>query len=88
MTVLVAASPCALALGAPAAMLAGIAQAARHGILIKGGVHLDALARVRAVAFDKTGTLTRGRPELTDITPMPGVTAEELLRVSAAVEAV
>ncbi len=87
MTVLVAASPCALALGAPAALLAGIAQAARHGVLIKGGVHLEALARVRAVAFDKTGTLTRGRPELTDIVPMPGVTEDELLRVAAAVEA-
>ena len=87
MTVLVAASPCALALGAPAAMLAGIAQAARHGILIKGGVHLAALAQVRAVAFDKTGTLTRGRPELTDIAPMAGVAAGELLRIAAAVEA-
>ena len=87
MTVLVAASPCALALGAPAAMLAGIAQAARHGILIKGGVHLEALARVRAVAFDKTGTLTRGRPELTDVAPMPGVVADDLLRIAAAVEA-
>lgn len=86
MTVLVAASPCALALGAPAAMLAGIAQAARHGILIKGGVHLEALATVRAVAFDKTGTLTRGRPELTDIAPMPGVEVDDLLRIAAAVE--
>ncbi|MES2304344.1 MAG: heavy metal translocating P-type ATPase [Gemmatimonadota bacterium] len=87
MTVLVAASPCALALGAPAAMLAGIAQAARHGVLIKGGVHLEALARVQAVAFDKTGTLTRGRPELTDIAPMPGIEVNELLRIAAAVEA-
>lgn len=86
MTVLVAASPCALALGAPAAMLAGIGQAARRGVLIKGGVHLEALAGVQAIAFDKTGTLTNGRPELTDLVPMPGVDAEELLRVAAAVE--
>jgi len=86
MTVLVAASPCALALGAPAVMLAGIAQAARRGVLIKGGVHLEALWQVRAVAFDKTGTLTVGRPEVTDVVPMAGVSAEELLRVAAAVE--
>ena len=86
MTVLVAASPCALALGAPAAMLAGIAQAARRGVLIKGGMHLEALAGVRAIAFDKTGTLTNGRPELTDLVPMPGVSEDELLRFAAAVE--
>ncbi|MES2124509.1 MAG: heavy metal translocating P-type ATPase [Gemmatimonadota bacterium] len=87
MTVLVAASPCALALGAPAAMLAGIAQAARHGVLIKGGAHLEAMAQVKAVAFDKTGTLTRGKPEVTDIFPMVDVSVEELLGTAAAVEA-
>jgi Cd2+/Zn2+-exporting ATPase len=87
MTVLVAASPCAIALGAPAAMLAGIAQAAKHGVLLKGGASLEALATVRAVAFDKTGTLTIGRPEVTDVTPMPGVTIPELLGIAAAVEA-
>jgi Cd2+/Zn2+-exporting ATPase len=86
MTVLVAASPCALALGAPAVMLAGIAQAARRGVLIKGGMHLEALAHIRAIAFDKTGTLTVGRPEVTDLLPMPGIPAEELLRIAAAVE--
>jgi Cd2+/Zn2+-exporting ATPase len=66
MTLLVAASPCALALGTPAAILAGVAQAARNGVLVKGGVHLEDLGRLKAVAFDKTGTLTYGRPELTD----------------------
>lgn len=86
MTVLVAASPCAIALGAPAAMLAGIAQAARHGVLLKGGASLEALAGVKAVAFDKTGTLTRGRPEVIDVAPMEGVEVAELLRVAAAVE--
>lgn len=87
MTVLVAGSPCALALGAPAAMLAGIAQAARHGVLVKGGVHLETLAQAKAVAFDKTGTLTRGRPEVTDMVPMRDVAVEELLGTAAAVEA-
>lgn len=86
MTVLVAASPCALALGAPAVMLAGIAQAARRGVLIKGGVHLEALSKIRGIAFDKTGTLTIGRPEVTDVVPVSGVTADDLLSIAAAVE--
>ncbi len=89
MTLLVAASPCALALGPPSAVLAGIAQAARNGLLIKGGVHLETLGRVSAVAFDKTGTLTHGRPELIDVAAVDEgwVTVDRLLSVAAAVEA-
>jgi Cd2+/Zn2+-exporting ATPase len=86
MTLLVAASPCAVAIGTPAAVLAGIAQAARRGVLIKGGAHLESLGMIRAIAFDKTGTLTIGKPEVTDLRPAEGVSDEELLRVSAAVE--
>ncbi len=87
MTLLVAASPCALALGTPSAMLAGIAQAARHGLLIKGGAHLETLGLLTTIAFDKTGTLTHGRPELTDVVPASAtLSAEELLRLTAAVE--
>lgn len=67
MTLLVAASPCALALGTPSAMLAGVAQAARNGVLVKGGMHLETLGRLKTIAFDKTGTLTHGQPEVTDI---------------------
>jgi Cd2+/Zn2+-exporting ATPase len=67
MTLLVASSPCALALGTPSAMLAGIAQAARRGVLINGGVHLETLGHVQTVAFDTTGTLTHGRPEVTEV---------------------
>jgi len=67
MTLLVAASPCALALGTPATILAGVAQAARNGVLVKGGAHLENLGRIKAIAFDKTGTITHGRPEVTDI---------------------
>ncbi|MBN8658280.1 MAG: heavy metal translocating P-type ATPase, partial [Anaerolineae bacterium] len=68
---LVAASPCALALGTPATILAGVAQAARNGVLVKGGAHLENLGRLKAIAFDKTGTVTHGRPEVTDLVVFP-----------------
>ena len=86
MALLVASSPCALALGTPATVLTGIAQAARRGVLVKGGMHLENLGTVRAIALDKTGTLTTGRPEVTDVLPSEGTTDAELLQVSAAVE--
>jgi len=86
MLLLVAASPCALALGTPAAVLAGVAQAARHGVLIKGGAHLENLGRVEVMAFDKTGTLTAGRFAVTDIVPLNGTAVKELLALAAAVE--
>jgi len=85
MLLLVAASPCALALGTPAAVLTGIAQAARNGVLIKGGVHLENLGALNVIAFDKTGTLTEGKFRVTDLVPLNG-TVEELLRVAATVE--
>ena len=84
---LVAASPCALALATPAAVLAGIAQAARSGVLIKGGVHLENLGALRAVAFDKTGTLTVGRPQVCEIVTAPEISPRELLQIAASVEA-
>ena len=86
MTLLVAASPCALALATPSAVLAGIARAARSGVLIKGGAHLEAAGTARVVAFDKTGTLTAGRPVLTDVVTGSGAGDENALlaRVAAA----
>lgn len=86
MLLLVAASPCALAVGTPAAVLAGIAQAARNGVLIKGGVHLENLGRLKAIAFDKTGTITSGTFNVTDIVPLNGASPDELLSVAGAVE--
>jgi Cd2+/Zn2+-exporting ATPase len=86
LTLLVIACPCALVLATPVAVAAAIASAGRHGILIKGGVHLEDAARLRAVAFDKTGTLSYGRPGVSLVAPVPGQTAEEVLRLAAAVE--
>ena len=86
MLLLVAASPCALAIGTPATVLAGIAQAARNGVLIKGGVYLENLGRLNAIAFDKTGTLTQGKFQVTDIIPFNGVSPEDVLRLAGAVE--
>ena len=86
MALLVAASPCALALGTPAAVLAGIAQAARRGVLIKGGAHLETLGTIDTLALDKTGTITKGEPAVTDVVTMDGVTEDELLSSAAAIE--
>ncbi|NOZ04598.1 MAG: cadmium-translocating P-type ATPase [FCB group bacterium] len=86
MTMLVAASPCALAIATPAAILAGIAQSARNGVLVKGGIHLENLGRLDAIAFDKTGTITSGKPEVTDIVPLNGTDETELIRIAAAME--
>lgn len=87
MSVLIAASPCALAISTPSAVLAGIARAARQGVLIKGGRPLEDLGSISAIAFDKTGTLTEGRPKLTHAIPFGAITKEQLLKVSVAVEA-
>jgi len=86
MLLLVAASPCALAIGTPATVLSGIAQAARNGVLIKGGVHLENLGRLNAFAFDKTGTLTQGKFQVSDVIPFNGSQIEDVRRLAAAVE--
>ncbi|WP_280443436.1 heavy metal translocating P-type ATPase [Nocardia brasiliensis] len=86
MVVLVAASPCALAIATPSAVLAGIARAAQAGVLAKGGGPLETLGRVRSMAFDKTGTLTWGRPRVTDIVPVRAELRDELITTLFAVE--
>lgn len=86
MTIMTVASPCALVISTPAAILSAIAAAARRGILFKGGGALEELGRVSAIAFDKTGTLTRGTPTVMDIVPAPGVPVERLLALAAAAE--
>ncbi|MEX2571087.1 MAG: cation-translocating P-type ATPase [Gemmatimonadota bacterium] len=98
MTLLVVASPCALVISTPSAILSGIANGARHGILFKGGAFLDLAGTIDTIAFDKTGTLTLGRPQLADLvtraeleTPggfsaLGAPEPDEMLRLAAAVE--
>ena len=86
MAVLVAASPCALAIATPSAVLSGVARAGRGGVLVKGGGPLENLGQLSAIAFDKTGTLTEGKPRVTDVVPASGATEDELLATAVAVE--
>ncbi|SMO82625.1 Cd2+/Zn2+-exporting ATPase [Fodinibius sediminis] len=86
MAVLVAASPCALAISTPSAVLSGVGRAARSGVLIKGGRPLENLGILKALAFDKTGTLTEGEPRLTDVITFDGIDENELVKTAVAVE--
>ena len=86
-SVLVVACPCALGLATPTAIAVGIGQAARAGLLFRGGDAIEMAAGLRKLLFDKTGTLTLGRPVLSAIRPQPGVTVERLLQVAASLEA-
>jgi len=85
-TVLVAASPCALAISTPSAVLSGIARAAQKGVLIKGGKALEDLGEITIIAFDKTGTLTEGKPKLTNLIPLRDFDEEALAKLVLEVE--
>ncbi|ROS26268.1 cation-translocating P-type ATPase [Cellulomonas sp. PhB150] len=87
LVVLVAASPCALAISVPVTVVAAIGAASKQGVLIKGGAAMEALGAIRGVALDKTGTLTRNDPEVVAVVPAPGRTREDVLEVAAALEA-
>ncbi len=86
MTLLVVASPCALVISTPAAILSALANGARRGMLFKGGSAVEDAAAITTVAFDKTGTLTLGTPRLTDVVAELGWTDDELVAIAAAVE--
>lgn len=87
LVLLVVSCPCALVISTPVSVVSALAGAARRGVLVKGGVHLERLAAVKVIAFDKTGTLTRARLRVTGVHPRDGVSEAELLATVASVEA-
>ncbi|PKM81310.1 MAG: heavy metal translocating P-type ATPase [Firmicutes bacterium HGW-Firmicutes-14] len=86
LVLLVISCPCALVISTPVSIVSAIGNAARNGVLVKGGVYLEALGKVKNIAFDKTGTVTSGRMSVTDIFPADGITEEDLLELAGAVE--
>ncbi len=87
LALLIVACPCALVVSTPVAVAAALANAARHGILVKGGAYLEAAGRVKAIVFDKTGTLTGGSPGISGIVTFNGLGREDALRIAASLAA-
>lgn len=86
LVVLVVSCSCGIALSIPVSVVAAVANAARHGVLIKGGTHLEAASHLKAIAFDKTGSLTLGKPLVTDVITFGDLTEEAVLKIASSIE--
>ncbi len=87
LVLLVIACPCALVIATPVSIVSGLTALARRGVLVKGGIYLEAVGKLRALALDKTGTITRGKPEVVGIHSFAGFPEDEILRRAAAINA-
>jgi Cd2+/Zn2+-exporting ATPase len=85
LVLLVIACPCALVIATPVSIVSGLTALARRGVLVKGGVYLEAVGKLRALAVDKTGTITQGKPQVTGVTTVGDLPEEEILRYAAAI---
>ena len=86
LALLVISCPCALVISTPVTIVSGLANAARNGVLIKGGVYLENLHKIKAIAFDKTGTITTGQPIVKDVIALNGASRNEIIRIAASIE--
>lgn len=86
LVLLVIACPCALVISTPVTIVSGLTNAARHGVLIKGGKYLENAGKLKVIAIDKTGTLTEGSPRVTDLIPLNSIPTEYILKIAAAIE--
>src|SRR5260370_13982608 len=86
LVLLVIACPCALVMSAPVSIVSGLTALARRGVLIKGGVFLEAIGKLKALAVDKTGTITEGRPRVTRVIPVNSIDEAEIVRIAASID--
>ncbi|MCK9436762.1 MAG: heavy metal translocating P-type ATPase [Synergistaceae bacterium] len=86
LVVLVVSCSCSLVLSVPIAIVAGVGNAAKNGVLVKGGIHMETAGKVQVVAFDKTGTLTTGKPTVTDVVALGSISDEKLLKIAGTLE--